>query len=225
MLLSFLEEIGAGTGTTAAAASAAVPAPASEPPDDFLAKVTADAMKKMFPGTSLKNIQDNLPLVIDGLRAVGLTDRPMLLMALATIRAETASFRPIDEGKSKFNTKKTPFDLYDAGTSKGVALGNTQPGDGPRFKGRGYVQLTGRFNYTAVGAKIGVNLANNPLLANDPHIAGRILAQFLFDRRKRIRDALAAGDLRTARKAVNGGSHGLDAFKDAFAKGETALPK
>jgi hypothetical protein len=226
VLASFLAEIArtdTGGELTAVPARAGVVA-AVIPAGDLLAKITADAVKKMFPATPLKNIKANLPFVLDGLRAVGLTDREMLLMALATIRAETEGFQPIDEGRSKFNTKITPFDLYDAGTPKGKDLGNTKPGDGPRFKGRGYVQLTGRFNYTAIGKTIGVDLAGNPQLANDPTIAGRILAQFLFDHRKCVRDALAAGNLKRARKCVNGGSHGLDRFTDAFERGEKALP-
>jgi hypothetical protein len=227
VLASFLAEI---TRTDAGGALAPMPAragaaPAAAPPAaDLLARVTADAVKKMFPATPLKNVKANLPFVLEGLRAVGLTDREMLLVALGTIRAETEGFVPIDEFRSRFNTRITPFDLYDAGTPIGKRLGNTVPGDGPRFKGRGYVQLTGRFNYNAIGRSIGVDLVGNPQLANDPTTAGRILAQFLFDHRKCVRDALAAGSLKKARRCVNGGSHGLDRFTDAFRKGEAALP-
>ena len=188
------------------------------------AGVTPDMVKKMFPATSLANIQANLPHVLAGLEWAGLTDRQMLLMALATIRAETEGFVPIDEGRSKFNTKVTPFDKYEPGTSAGKRLGNTQPGDGPRFKGRGYVQLTGRYNYERIGPQVGADLENSPSLANDPVIAGKILAQFLKNNETRIRDALDDGDLAAARKAVNGGSHGLDRFEDAYEKGDKVLP-
>ncbi|SNZ09968.1 Predicted chitinase [Terribacillus aidingensis] len=44
---------------------------------------------------------------------------------------------------------------YEYNTSKGVKLGNTQPGDGPKYKGGGYIQLTGRYNYTAFSKAIG----------------------------------------------------------------------
>jgi hypothetical protein len=187
---------------------------------DLLSRITADAVKKMFPQTPLRNIQANLPFVLDGLHAVGLTDRDMVLMALATIRAETEGFLPINEGVSHLNTAVTPFDKYNGRAN----LGNNQPGDGPRFKGRGYVQLTGRANYTAIGHEIGIDLAGSPQLANDPHIAGRILAQFLFDHKRTIRAALAARNMAAARRAVNGGSNGLDRFTDAFNKGQDALP-
>jgi hypothetical protein len=195
-------------------------------PGDITGLVTPEMVKPMFPGTPAGNISTNLPFVLAGLRARQLGDRPMVLMALSTIRAETASFKPIDEGKSKFNTSPggSPFNLYDAGTSIGARLGNTEKGDGPRFKGRGYVQLTGRFNYNRVGPQVGVDLVANSALANDGAIAGLILAQFLKNVESKVRNALANDDLPKARKLVNGGSHGLENFTNAFRIGEKNLP-
>lgn len=203
--------------------SIAEPAPSASG-RDITAEVTVDAVARMFPHTRRASIESNLGFVLDGLRASGLPDRAMVLMALATIRAETEGFVPISEGRSRFNTNVTPFDRYDAGTDKGRRLGNVQPGDGPRFKGRGYVQLTGRFNYTRIGQQIGVDLAGNPELANDPQTAGRILAQFLLNKESPIRAALAEDDLRTARRLINGGSHGFDRFKGAYEIGTEVLP-
>jgi hypothetical protein len=194
---------------------------------DITGLVTPDMVKQMFPSaTRLANISTNLPFVLAGLRARQLGDRSMVLMSLATIRAETEGFVPIDEGRSRFNTSPggSPFNLYDAGTRIGANLGNTEPGDGPRFKGRGYIQLTGRSNYKRVGGQIGVNLIDQPQSANDPATAGLILAQFLKNAESAIRRALASNDLPTARKLVNGGSHGFVQFKDTFDKGMNILP-
>jgi hypothetical protein len=194
---------------------------------DITGLVTPDMVKRMFPaGTRLANISANLPFVLAGLRARQLGDRGMVLMSLGTIRAETEGFVPIDEGRSRFNTSPggSPFNLYDAGTSIGARLGNTEPGDGPRFKGRGYIQLTGRDNYRRVGGQIGVNLIDQPQSANDPATAGLILAQFLKNVESRIRGALANNDLLKARKLVNGGSHGFDRFKETVEKGMAILP-
>jgi hypothetical protein len=213
-----------------APAPAPVPAPAAPvaPPGGgalppALAAITATQVKQMFPATPLSAIQANLPPVLAGLAGEGLTDKPMALMALSTIRAETAGFKPIDEGKSRFNTLNVPFDLYEPGTGPGKRIGNTKPGDGARFKGRGYVQLTGRDNYSSIGGQLGVDLIGHPELANDPAVAGRILARFIKNKEAAVRAALAKGDLAAARKLVNGGSHGLDDFKDAFRKGQAAL--
>jgi hypothetical protein len=182
--------------------------------------VTSQIVLPMFPGARPAKIAANLPFVIDGLRGKGLADKQMVNMALSTIRVETAGFVPISEFQSSFNTRVTPFDLYEGRTD----LGNTEPGDGPKFRGRGYVQLTGRDNYTRIGTQIGVNLASDPDKANDPTIAGQILAQFLKNKETAIRGFLSAGDLRRARIAVNGGTHGLSAFTAAFTVGQRVLP-
>lgn len=177
----------------------------------------------MFPMTPLNNLKKNLPFVLTALEESGLTDRGIVLMALATIRAETESFRPIDEGKSRFNTSPggRPFDLYDNRKD----LGNQGSPDGATFKGRGYIQLTGRDNYRTIGTDIGLGkkLLDEPALANKPDVAANILAFFLKRKERRIKEALMAGDLRRARRLVNGGSHGLDRFTDAFRIGERLL--
>ena len=187
--------------------------------------LTPELVARLFvPETPLGNIRRHLPNVRAGLRAYGLIDRDMLLMALATIRAETEGFVPIDEFQSQYNTEKVPFDLYEPDTPIGKKLGNTEAGDGARFKGRGFVQLTGRWNYAELGKQINVDLVAQPELANDPKIAGQLLACFLANKEDAIRTALAAGDLKTARKLVNGGSHGFDRFKDAYDKGIKFIP-
>jgi hypothetical protein len=204
--------------------SLAVGVAAAASGSDITGRVTPEMVKEMFPFTPITKIVTNLPFVLGGLGAVALGDRPMVLMALATIRAETEGFAPISEGQSKFNTRATPFDLYDAGTTIGQGLGNTHPGDGPRFKGRGYIQLTGRDNYQRIGNQVGVDLIGNPDLANDPGVAGRILAQFLKNKDTAIRAALAGNDLKLARRLVNGGSHGIERFTDAYERGLRVLP-
>jgi hypothetical protein len=215
MSFSFLRSV-SGPAAASGAAGAGPPAPVRG--NDILDLCTAATVSRMFPATPETNIIRNLPFVVAGLRACGLVDRPMALMAFATIRAETEGFVPIDEGQSRFNTQDTPFDLYEG------RLGNIHPGDGARFKGRGYVQLTGRSNYTRIGRQIGRDLVGAPQLANDPTVAGLILAQFLKNAENDIREALASNDMRRARRLVNGGSHGQDVFTDAFERGEKALP-
>jgi peptidoglycan L-alanyl-D-glutamate endopeptidase CwlK len=183
--------------------------------------VTVRIVSQMFPFTPLDHIKINLPFLCSGLVGQNLVDKPMVLVALATIRAETESFEPISEGKSKFNTSPGghPFDLYDNRQD----LGNRGNGDGALFKGRGYIQLTGRANYQKYGALLGKDLINNPDLACDSTIAGQLLATFLKDKERQLKEALVERDLRTARRLVNGGSHGLDRFTDAFDRGDKLL--
>jgi peptidoglycan L-alanyl-D-glutamate endopeptidase CwlK len=197
----------------------------SAPGADVTGKVTVAQVSRMFPQTPIGNIRTNLPFVLQAMQGANLGDKPMLLMALGTIRAETAGFEPISEGRSRFNTSPNghPFDLYDNRRD----LGNRGAPDGERYKGRGFVQLTGRANYTTFSAKLppGTDLVADPDKANEPTIASQLLALFLKDKEERIRDALDNRDLATARRLVNGGSHGLDAFSDAYRIGENVLPE
>jgi len=186
-------------------------------------KVTSTLVSKMFPYAPVDNIKKYLPSILKALEDQKLGDKKMVLMALATIRAETGRFLPIDEGKSKFNSSPGghPFDLYDNRSD----LGNKGNGDGDKFKGRGFVQLTGRSNYTKYSKSLGLDtqLVKNPDLANDPEIAAKILASFLKDKERRIKEALLDNDLRLARRLVNGGSHGLADFTDAYNIGNNLI--
>jgi peptidoglycan L-alanyl-D-glutamate endopeptidase CwlK len=186
--------------------------------------ITVEIASRMLPYAPRIHIESNLPLVLNALIAPRLADKPMILMALATIRAETGSFLPLSEGQSRFNTSPGghPFDLYDSRAD----LGNLGSPDGERFKGRGFIQLTGRSNYALHGAAIGMGdgLILDPDLAGDPAIAARLLASFLKLHEDKIRAALTANDLPEARRLVNGGSHGLPAFEAAYHAGLALVP-
>ena len=69
----------------------------------------------------------------------------------------------------------------------------------------------------------GNQLVEDPELANQADIAGKLLASFLKSHEPQIRSALAKGDLKTARRLVNGGSHGLDVFTQAFNIGKSLI--
>ena len=86
-------------------------------------------------------------------------------------------------------------------------LGNTQPSDGIRFKGRGLIQITGRANYAACGAALGLDLLAEPRLLTDPVHACRSAAWFWATHGL---NALAdAGDQVKITRRINGGTNGL----------------
>ncbi|GLK94854.1 MULTISPECIES: peptidoglycan-binding protein [Achromobacter] len=190
---------------------------------DVSGDVSVQVVGQMFPQTPLANIRKHLPIVLDALVEHNLRDKPMILMALATIRAETESFRPISEGISRFNTSPRghDFDLYDNRRD----LGNQGEPDGASFRGRGFVQLTGRANYNRYGPRLSPkeSLVANPERANDAKVAAKLLALFIGDRELSIKDALLHGNFQAARRLVNGGVHGLDRFMDAYRRGDALL--
>lgn len=90
-------------------------------------------------------------------------------------------------------------------------MGNTQKGDGIRFKGRGLIQLTGRNNYEEYGAHARLNLTkagNENLIAKIPKYAVDVSLWF-WDKRN-LNTYADNDDLRSVTRRVNGGYNGLD---------------
>jgi len=195
----------------------AIPQPQIPASPPFSDRLTPQLVHHLFPLTPIAPICANLPSVLSALRTAGLDDPSMVLMALATIRAETESFEPIAEMPSRCNTSPGghPFDLYDHRHD----LGNQGPPDGASFRGRGFIQLTGRANYTRYAHRTGFDLIHHPELACRLDVAAQLLALFLLDKEPAIRHALAHNDLAAARRLVNGGSNGLDRFSSCYASG------
>ncbi len=89
-------------------------------------------------------------------------------------------------------------------------LGNIYPGDGPRFKGRGFIHLTGRDNYRIYGGKANVNLIKNPVLAERADYAILLMHYYLLSRRYRDTGYGHArkGNIRGLTNHINGGRNG-----------------
>ena len=150
----------------------------------------------------LSDVQTYLPGVLQAFHQHQLLSRPTLIAAIATIGVETGGFRPIHEwGGNAYFTE-----MYENRED----LGNVYPGDGARYHGRGFVQITGRANYREYGQKLGCELENTPDLALDPKIAAEILALYFYDREVDV--AAQKQDWEQVRRAVNGGLNGWDEF-------------
>ena len=85
-------------------------------------------------------------------------------------------------------------------------LGNTQPGDGSKFRGRGLIQITGRANYKACGEALGLDLIRQPELLEKPHHACMSAAWFWASRG--LNTMADAGQFDTITRRINGGQNG-----------------
>lgn len=100
-------------------------------------------------------------------------------------------------------------------------LGNTQPGDGKRYKGRGPIQLTGRANYREYGQAIGIYLEEHPEIAAIPSIGLHIACEYW--KRKGLNALADADDLEAITRKVNGGVNGLADRKQYLGKMKALL--
>jgi len=95
-----------------------------------------------------------------------------------TTRATKFSDEELNEIKKdpvKFGEMAYGFD-----TKMGQGMGNKEPGDGFKYRGRGFIQITGKNNYDRFGKAIGENLTTSPEKANDPYNASKMAAAFVI---------------------------------------------
>ena len=100
-------------------------------------------------------------------------------------------------------------------------LGNTEVGDGFRFRGRGYIQVTGRYNYLQLSKDTGIDFVNNPdLLATE---VNAIVSACWFWSKRKLNALADKDDLIGITKRVNGGINGLDDRRNKLAKWKKLL--
>ncbi len=153
-------------------------------------------------------VQSNMALVEEAMKKQGLTDPKYIAALKANIMKETGGksitenmnyggtsndrIRKIFGSRAAGKTdaeldmiKKDPSKMgemmYGSGTQLGRQMGNTEPGDGFKYRGRGFIQLTGKSNYAAASKAIyGDNrLVDNPDLVNDPNVAAQVSAWYM----------------------------------------------
>ncbi|HSE08866.1 MAG TPA: hypothetical protein VLB29_09375 [Nocardioidaceae bacterium] len=156
-------------------------------------------------GAPRSDVARHWPVIDEALHEEGMTSRASEIAAVATIVTEVGTdFRPIREhgGRSYFKQ------MYEGRSD----LGNTRPGDGARYHGRGYIQLTGRANYRYYGDRLGVALEKRPGLALRPKVGARVLADYF--KQRGVDQAARRGEWREVRRKVNGGLNGWSTYRD-----------
>jgi putative chitinase len=101
----------------------------------------------------------------------------------------------------------------------GGRMGNNEPGDGYKYRGRGYIQLTGKFNYRAAEEALGLDLLNNPDLAAIRENAVKVSIWFWM---KNVHN-IAPEDIDRATEIINVGKEGIDQRRKYFADWQDKL--
>lgn len=146
---------------------------------------------------SSNHFSDAEKSLIDCCRQCGVVDLAQIAYILATSQHESGQGRWMEE-----------WDTGDAYDGR-IDLGNTRPGDGSLYKGRGYVQITGRGNYVYWSDRLGIDLVTHPELAAQPDIAAQIIVLGMRDGTftgYRLAEFVEGEriDFRRARQVVNG---------------------
>jgi predicted chitinase len=156
--------------------------------------VTPQQLQAVVPTLSGSKAAEVAPHLNRAMAEAGIDSPARKAAFLAQVAHESGGF--------KYNEELASGRAYEGRRD----LGNTQPGDGARFKGRGYIQLTGRANYAAAGKALGLDLVNQPELAARPENAARVAAWYWNSRGL---NALAdRGDFDGITRRINGGFNG-----------------
>ncbi|MEJ8849666.1 glycoside hydrolase family 19 protein [Variovorax rhizosphaerae] len=121
---------------------------------------------------------------------------------IAQLAHESGEFNFMEEIWGPTSAQKR----YEPPSDLAKTLGNTQPGDGKRFKGRGPIQLTGRANYQKFGGLLGLDLVGKPELAAAPEVGFRTAG--LFWKRKGLNELADADNFTEITRRINGGQNG-----------------
>ena len=173
-----------------------------------------DTLLACMPGLRRDIASGYLPFMETAMREFQITTAPRSWMWLAQVGHESASLRYMEEIASG--------SAYEGR----LDLGNTSPGDGRRFKGRGPIQLTGRANYTRAGQALKLPLVAEPHLAARPQHAFRVSAWWWWQAGLNpISDRL---DVIGATRRINGGTNGLRDRQERYARvralGDRVIP-
>ena len=143
-----------------------------------VAKPVVKAEPKAAPVVKRKGVIDVKPVTDNPLEKVVLAIAiksgiigTELAAFMSQVAHESHDFKSMVEYGGSLDFRK-----YDPkyAPKKAKSLGNKYAGDGNKFKGRGFIQITGRYNYRIAGKAIGIDLVKNPKLAEDPAIAAKI---------------------------------------------------
>lgn len=157
--------------------------------------LTVEHLRHIMPNLPEVKAREYLPHLIKAMAEADITTPQRQAFFLAQWAHESAEFRYMVEIASgaAYEGRKD--------------LGNTEPGDGKRYKGRGPAQLTGRANYRAAGKALGIDLEGDPKRAADPEVGFRVAGWYWTSRN--LNRWADAGDFVKVTRLVNGGLNGL----------------
>lgn len=203
--------------------------PLNPPSNDEPVTLTGEMLLRIVPqvGTQADIVASSLN---QALTEAGITTRIGQAMFIAQLAHESAGFtQPVEMGGkvlytfAKYQEKEADdkeydyfFFMYDKDSPSprrqkvALRLGNDKPGDGALYKGRGYIQLTGRGNYRQAGKALALELERNPQEAATPSVAARIAGWYWRTRKlNSYTNTDSEDNFKLVTRGINGGERGL----------------
>jgi len=160
-------------------------------------------LRRIMPNLPPAKLVQYLPHLNRAMQSYGVDTLLRTAAFIAQLAHESAEFRFMEEIWGPI-----PAQLrYEPPSDLAAKLGNTQPGDGKRFKGRGPIQITGRYNYQKYGDLLGADLIGNPALAAAAEVA--FATAGLFWKTNGLNELADAQQFVAITKRINGGTNGL----------------
>jgi putative chitinase len=173
---------------------------------------TEDQLKQIMPTLPAARREMYLPFLSVAMETYEIDNALRAAAFLAQLAHESGELKFMEEIWGPTAQQKR----YEPPSDLAARLGNTEPGDGARFKGRGPIQITGRFNYRKYGDLLGVDLVEMPELAATPQIAFAIAG--LFWQKNGLNALADRQDFTTITKRINGGLNGLASREKYYAR-------
>lgn len=171
--------------------------------------ITVDDLKRLCPFSSPQQLAKFAEPLNDAMAEYEINNVARETMFLAQIAHESGGFRYVRELASG--------EAYEGRAD----LGNTEAGDGVRFKGRGLIQITGRANYQAVGEALQHDFIAHPEELERPDYATRSAAWYWHSRG--LNELADSGDFRRITKKINGGYNGMADRENYLTKAQEIL--
>ena len=182
--------------------------------------LTAEQVQSIMPGLSAKRNGEFLPFLQAAMTEFAIEAPARAAAFLAQLAHESGQFRFMEEIWGPTAAQRR----YEPPSSLATTLGNTEAGDGKRFKGRGPIQITGRANYRRFGDLLGVDMVSDPARAGVPDLAFRIASLFWSKKGlNELADRATADAFREITRRINGGFNGLEDRKKFYAVACTVL--
>lgn len=179
--------------------------------------VTEEALAKIMPHLSAEKRAKYFPFLKQAMDEFEINTPLREAAFLAQVAHESAEFRFMEEIWGPTAAQRR----YEPVTQKSKDLGNTQPGDGKRFKGRGPIQVTGRSNYQTYGKLLNVDLIADPTRAATPEVGFRIAG--VFWQRNGLNELADKEFFKTITKRINGGFNGLEERTRYYLRAKSVL--